>query len=271
MRAAVRGAEHIVTGHDFDDGEAYERFMGRWSREIGKAFLTWLQPSQGAHWLDVGCGTGIFTGLVSDMCAPASVIAIDPSKSQIAFARNQVASTKTEFRLADAQNLPFPDKSFDIVASALVVNFVADKARAMSEMRRVARSGGLIAACVWNFAAELSPSGPLRRAMRRIGIEAPAIPGTEASSPAALAYLLEKAGLKGLHTDSIEVTVSFPDFDDFWHSQTPSYSPMTSVIAAMSLKDRLRLMEVVRDDLAPSCDGVGYSSWAIAVKGYCPN
>jgi ubiquinone/menaquinone biosynthesis C-methylase UbiE len=270
IRAAGLGAEQAVTGHSFDDGEAYEQFMGRWSHEIGKAFLTWLQPPEGAHWLDVGCGTGIFTELISDTCAPASVIAIDPSESQIARARTQVTRTKTEFHLADAQELPFPDKSFDIVASALVVNFVPNKARAMSEMRRVVRPGGLIAACVWNFAAELSPSGPLRRAMRRIGIEAPPIPGTDTSSPAVLADLLEKAGLKGLNTDSIEVAVSFRDFDDFWHSQTPHYAPTTSVIAAMSLRDRLRLMEAARDYLQPLCDGVGYSAWAIAVKGYCP-
>ena len=170
-----------MTGHSFDDGEAYEQFMGRWSRELGKAFLAWLQPPEGAHWLDVGCGTGIFTELISDTCAPASVIAVDPSESQIARARKRVARTKAEFRLADAQELPFPDESFDVVASALVMNFVPDKTRAMSEMRRVARPGGLIAACVWDFAAELSPSGPLRRAMRRIGIDAPPVPGTDAS------------------------------------------------------------------------------------------
>jgi ubiquinone/menaquinone biosynthesis C-methylase UbiE len=259
-----------VTGHSFDDGEAYEQFMGRWSREIGKAFLTWLQPPEGAHWLDVGCGTGIFTKLISDTCSPASVVAIDPSESQIAHARAQVTRTKAEFRLADAQDLPFPDKTFDIVASALVVNFVPHKARAMSEMRRTVRPGGFVAACVWNFAAELSPSGPLRRAMRRIGIEAPPIPGTDISSPAVLADLLEKAGLKGLNTDSFEVAVSFRDFDDYWRSQTPHYAPVTSVIAAMSLRDRLRLMEAVRDYLQPSCDGVGYSASAIAVKGYRP-
>ncbi len=259
-----------MTGHGFDDGEAYEQFMGRWSREIGKAFLTWLQPPERAHWLDIGCGTGIFTELISDTCAPASVIAIDPSESQIGLARTRVTPMKTEFRIADAQHLPFPDKSFDIVASALVVNFISKKADAMSQMRRVVRPGGLVAACVWNFAAELSPSGPLRRAMRRIGIEAPPIPGTDTSRPAVLADLLQEAGLKELDTESIEVTVSFRDFDDFWHSQTPHYAPTTSIIAAMSLRDRLRLMEAVRDCLQPLWDGVGYSATAIAIKGYRP-
>jgi ubiquinone/menaquinone biosynthesis C-methylase UbiE len=257
-------------GHSFDDGEAYEQFMGRWSREIGKAFLTWLQPPAGANWLDVGCGTGIFTDLISEICVPASVIAIDPSESQIARARTKVTRTKTDFHLADAQNLPFPDKSFDIISSALVVNFVPNKARAISEMRRVVRPGGLVAAYVWDFAAELSPSGPLRRAMRRLGVEVPPIPGTDTSRPAVLADLLKEAGLKGLNTDSIEVAVSFRDFNDFWHSQTPRYAPTTRVIAAMSSRDRLSLMEEVRGYLEPLCDGVGYSAWAIAIKGYRP-
>lgn len=106
--------------------------------------------------------------------------------------------------------------------------------------------------------------------MRLLGIEAPPIPGTHTSSPAALADLLEKAGLKGVNTDSIEVAVSFRDFDDFWRSQTPHYAPTTRVIAAMAVKDRLRLMEAVRDYLQPVCDGVGYSASAIAVKAHCP-
>ena len=259
-----------MTGYSFDDGEAYEQFMGRWSRELGKAFIGWLQPPHGADWLDVGCGTGIFTELISDTCAPASVTAIDPSEYQIARACAQVKRTKTAFRLADAQELPLSDQSFDVVASALAMNFIPDKARAMAEMRRVVRPGGLIAACIWNFAAELSPSGPLRRAMRVIGIEAPPVPGTDTSGGGVLAGLFEKAGLKGLDTNSIEVAVSFRDFDDFWRSQTPHYAPTTGVIAALSLKDRLRLMEAVRDYLRPLHDGVGYSAWAIAVRGYCP-
>ena len=259
-----------MTGHWFNDGEAYEQFMGRWSHEIGKAVLAWLEPPKGAHWLDVGCGTGIFTELISDTCAPASVIAIDTSKSQIARACLRVTRAKTEFRLADAQELPMPDKSFDVVVSALVVNFVPDKARAMSEMRRVARPGGLVAACVWDFAAELSPSGPLRRAMRKFGFHAPPVPGADASGSAVLVDLFERVGLRGVNTNSIEVAVSFRDFDDFWLSQTSHYAPTTNIIAAMSLKDRLALMEEVRGYLRPLREGVGYSAWANAVRGRCP-
>ena len=259
-----------MTAHRFDDGEAYEQFMGRWSREVGKAFLTWLEPPTGAHWLDVGCGTGIFTDLICASCAPASVIAVDPAESQIVHARKGDARRNAEFWLADAQDLPFPDASFDAVASALVMNFVPDRARAMSEMCRVARPGGLIAACVWDFAAELSPSGPLRRAMRRIGLDAPPVPGTDTSRLALLADLFERGRLRAVTTTSIEVAVSFRDFDDFWLSQTPRYAPTTKVIAAMPLADRQALMEAVRADLRPMPGGIGYPARANAVRGHCP-
>jgi ubiquinone/menaquinone biosynthesis C-methylase UbiE len=259
-----------VTGHSFDDGEAYEQFMGRWSRELGKAFLTWLQPPERANWLDVGCGTGIFTDLIADRCAPASVIGIDPSQSQISRAHTCVASGKVEFRLADAQQLPLPDKAFDVVVSALVINFVPDKARAMSEMRRVARPGALIAACIWDFAAELSPSGALRRAMRGLGIEAPPVPGTDTSRTAVLADLFRNVGLTELSSNSFEVVVSFPDFEDFWCSQTAHHAPTTRLIQAMSQRDKLTLKETVRDSLKPLGAGFGYSASAIAVRGHCP-
>jgi ubiquinone/menaquinone biosynthesis C-methylase UbiE len=259
-----------VTAHSFDDSEAYEQFMGRWSREVGKAFLAWLQPPTEAHWLDVGCGTGILTELISDSSAPASVIAVDPAESQITRARKGGARRKAEFRLADAQQLPFPDASFDVVASALVMNFVPDRERAMSEIRRVARPGALIAACVWDFAAELSPSGPLRRAMRRIGVDAPPVPGTDASGLVVLVDLFEKARLTAVTTTAIEVAASFRGFDEFWLSQTPRYAPTTKIIAAMSPRDQQALMEVVGADLRPLPGGVGYSARANAVRGYCP-
>ena len=259
-----------MTTHSFDDSEGYERFMGRWSREVGKAFLGWLQPPTAAHWLDVGCGTGIFTELICDSCAPASVIAVDPAESQIAHACKGSARKRAHFRLADAQDLPFRDASFDVVASALVMNFVPDRARAMSQMRRVARPGGLIAACVWDFAAELSPSGPLRRAMRRMGIDPPPVPGTEASGHAVLADLFEKGRLTAITSTRIEVAVCFRNFEDFWHSQTPPYAPTTKVIAALTTRDRRALMEVVQADLPPLPGGIGYSARANAIRGHCP-
>ena len=91
--------------------------MGRWSRGAGKTFLDWIAPPPGAHWLDVGCGTGSFTELIAEICSPASVIAIDPERAQINHARNRPIANRAHFEVADAQALPFADRTFDIVAS----------------------------------------------------------------------------------------------------------------------------------------------------------
>src|SRR3954468_6720204 len=116
----------------FDAAKDYEQFMGRWSRAIGERFLDWLSPVSGLRWLDVGCGTGAFTQLVLKHCSPRSVAAVDPAPAQIEHAHRQTPNA--EFRLADAVALPFADGEFDIVASALVINFIPDRAKALSEM-----------------------------------------------------------------------------------------------------------------------------------------
>src|SRR5216684_2398081 len=98
----------------FDDGAAYERMMGKWSRLAGEIFLDWLAPPAGLRWIDVGCGNGAFTELVVERCAPAEVHGIDPSEGQLAFARARGAARVAEFRQGDAIALPFPDNSFDL-------------------------------------------------------------------------------------------------------------------------------------------------------------
>jgi ubiquinone/menaquinone biosynthesis C-methylase UbiE len=199
-----------TTGY-FEDGEAYQRFMGRWTRAVGTIFLDWVAPPEGARWLDVGCGTGVFTELVLDTRAPSAVIAVDPAAAQIEHAHRQPVAQRAEFKVADAQNLAFPDKAFDIVASALVINFIPDRARAIAEMRRVVRDGGIVAGYVWDFAAERSPSAHLRVGLRQIGIELPATPGTAASGLHALHALFEQAGLEDIVMRTIDVQLSISE------------------------------------------------------------
>lgn len=206
-----------------------------------------------------------------DSCSPVAVSAIDPVPAQIDHASRQPAARRAKFQVADAQSLPFADASFDVVASALVINFVRDRPRAISEMRRVARSRGIVAGYVWNLAEELSPSGPLRRGMRRFGVDVPELPGTVDSGLAALQTLFERAGFERIASRSIEVTLSYTGFDDFWQAQTPGYAPTTKVIASMSDSERTRLQETVRALLPARADGgVEYSARANAIKAYVP-
>jgi SAM-dependent methyltransferase len=255
----------------FDDSAGYERFMGRWSRAAAPVFLDWLGVPPGARWLDVGCGTGILAEAVLQRCAPVSVHAIDPAPAQIAATAARTSAGAVRYLVADAQRLPFDDGSFDVVASALVVNFIPDRTAAMLEMRRTARDGGCIAAYVWAFDEDLSPSGPLRRAMLSLGIDVPPIPGVEASGIAALQVLFAAAGLVHIETCTIEVCLGYTHVADFWQSQTPSYAPTTKLIAAMDEKDRARLMKAV-DAAFPAGPGRGieYTARANAIKARVP-
>jgi ubiquinone/menaquinone biosynthesis C-methylase UbiE len=253
--------------HSFDDSAAYERFVGRWGRAAGADFLDWVAPPSGARWLDVGCGTGLFTELILDTRSPAAVFAVDQAPAQIDHARRKPAVQRANFRVGDAQALPFPNSTFDVVASALVINFIPDRPRALAEMRRVARAGGVVAGYVWDFTAELSPSGPFRLGMRQVVTDVPVLPGTEDSRLGALSSLFERAGFEEIATRSIDVTVSFPNFEEFWLAQTPSYSPTTKMIAAMTDGNRKRLIESVRASLPIHPDGrIEYSARANAIK-----
>lgn len=257
--------------HSFDDSAGYERFVGRWGRTAGSAFLAWVAPPASASWLDVGCGTGLFTELVLNICAPRAVMAIDPAQAQIDHARRKPTAQGAEFRVADAQELPFADGAFDVVASALVINFIPDRRSALDEMQRVVRRGGIVAGYVWDFVPERSPSGPFRLGMREVVSGVPAIPGTEDSTLDALTWLFNRAGLRNVMTASFEVPVSFVDFDAFWEAQTPSYSPTTKMLAGMEDSERKRVQDAVRARLSIKPDGrIEYTARANAVKAVAP-
>jgi ubiquinone/menaquinone biosynthesis C-methylase UbiE len=260
----------VDTAHSFDDSAGYERFIGTWGRAAGGIFLDWLAAPADAAWLDIGCGTGLFTELIVASRSPAKVVAIDQSAGQIAHARNKPVARRARFEVGDAQALAIAD-AFDVVASALVINFIPDRPRALSEMRRVVRRGGVVAGYVWDFGEERSPSGPFRLGMREVVRDLPALPGTEDSSLEALHLLFTRAGLEQIDTRTIEVTVSFPDFDAFWLAQTPSYSPMTKMIAAMTAGERARLTQAIRARVPIGDDGgIAYPARANAIKALAP-
>jgi ubiquinone/menaquinone biosynthesis C-methylase UbiE len=254
----------------FDDGAAYERFMGRWSRAAGEVFLEWLAPPPGVCWLDVGCGTGSFTGSIVDRCSPSAVFAIDPERAQIDHARHRPLAQHVDFRVGDAGALPFADSSFDMVASGLVLNFVPDPNLALLEMRRVARRAAIVGAYVWDFAADLSPTWPLRLGLRELGIAVAPTPGAANTGLPALNNLFERAGLKGVVTRSIDVPVRFSDFEDFWVSQTPSFNPIAREIARLALDDRTQLIDAVRAMVLRPDGSVEYIARANAVSGQAP-
>jgi ubiquinone/menaquinone biosynthesis C-methylase UbiE len=252
----------------FDDAAAYEAFMARWSRKAGRVFLDWISPSKNARWLDIGCGTGIFTDLILATASPAAVSGVDPTRVHIEHARRSPAAKLADFQIADAQALPFPDDSFDFVVSALVINFIPEPARALAEMRRVGRPGGTIAGYVWDFAGERSPGTLVRTCLNAIGVELAALPGSANSRVDELQRLFKHAGLEEIATRSIDVSISFPNFDNLWRAQTPKFGPIGKAVENLSGADRARLVDKIRETLPPGMDGsVSYSVRAHAIKG----
>ena len=252
----------------FAEAEAYERFMGRWSRAAASPFLEWLQAAPGGRWLDVGSGTGILSAAALGAAAPATIVGIDPTPAQVAHAAGRLGDRRARFGVADARALPFADASFDVVVSGLVLNFVPEPRAAAAEMRRVVRPAGIVAAYVWDFEPELSPSGPMRTALKIHGIDVPALPGTRSSTLSGLAGLFDPARLADIATTTLEVTVGFTDFQDFWQSQTTPYSPTTRIIDALDPRQRQALAATLKSLVRVQANGtIRYAARANAVKG----
>jgi SAM-dependent methyltransferase len=256
-----------ANGIRFDDGAAYERFMGRWSRAAGARFLDWIDPPPQARWLDVGCGTGAFTQLVSERCQAAAIVAIDPAAAQIAYARRTLDAGLVEFHIAAGETMPWQDATFDIVASALAINFMQDRLKTVREMARVARAGGMVAGYVWDFAARCTPRAPLVRALRRVGVEAPAEPGDDGCALTSLRSLFAASGLIEIETTAFDIVIQFADVAAFWTAQSPGFSPTTRLIARLDGGRRARLNEALHAEVSTRPDGsIAYSARANAVK-----
>src|SRR5438128_401228 len=136
-------------------GDAYEPYVGRWSRLVAREFLAWLDLPPGLRWLDVGAGTGALTEAILETAAPREVVGVDQSERYIGYARERVRDPRASFRMADAQALPFPNPEFDAAVSGLVLNFIPAQARALAEMRRAVRRDGAVAVYVWDYAARM--------------------------------------------------------------------------------------------------------------------
>lgn len=255
----------------FDDAAAYDRLMGQWSRAIGERFLAWLAPAAGLHWLDVGCGTGAFSQLVLKHAAPSAIAGVDPAPAQIEYARRQ--SPNAEFRVGDAMALPFPDGTFDIVTSALVINFIPDRAKAFAEMRRVLRPGGAVTSYVWHRTPTENdaPFAPIERGLESIGADVLRPPMRPESTPDGAAAALQSAGFGDVAVTLLEATRTFRDFNDFWDTHCLPIAPPGQSIAALSDEGRRKLRDTMRSMLAPAPDGtVSYASRALAFKASKP-
>jgi len=254
----------------FDDGAAYEGFMGVWSRLAGEEFLSWLAPPSGGRWVDVGCGNGAFTELLLERCAPSRVEAIDPAEGQLAYARERLANRPAHFRLGDAEALPYADAEFDAAVMALVIFFVPDPAKGVAEMVRVVKPGGSVSAYAWDILGGGFPYAALQEEMAALGVQPIYPPSVGASKMEALRDLWAGAGLVDIEAREIVMQRSFDDFETFWRiARTgPRIAPR---LAEMAEGAGQRLKERMRERMVADANGrITYGASANAIKGRVP-
>jgi SAM-dependent methyltransferase len=251
-------------------GDAYEPYIGRWSRLVAREFVAWLGVAAGADWLDVGCGTGALAQAVLDAARPASVTALDPSAGFVAHARAAMAGPRARFLVADARRLPLADAGVDAAVSGLVLNFVPDPAAAVRELARVTRPGGRVAAYVWDYAGRME-------LIRRFWDAAAALDPAAAEldegrrfplcRPGPLAALFRGAGLVEVATRPIEVPTRFRDVDDYWRPFLGGQGPAPGYVAALDPRRRAALRAALADRLPVAADGsiaLVARAWAVA-------
>ena len=254
----------------FEDGAAYERAMGVWSRPAGEVFLDWIAPPPGLRWLDVGCGNGAFTELLMQRCSPAAAAGVDPSEAQLAYARTRPGARGAEFRQGDAMALPFDENSFDAAAMALVIFFVPEPARGVAEMARVVRPGGIVASYAWDFSSGGFPYGIVQEALRAIGTPPSFPPNMGVEKFESLRALWTDAGLREIETMRIPAERRYESLTDFWESVAGAAS-LRDTMASLSPTDFARLKEMVEAQLQIEPDGtVIRRASATAIKGRVP-
>jgi SAM-dependent methyltransferase len=254
----------------FEDGAAYERGMGVWSRLAGAVFLDWLAPAAGQRWLDVGCGNGVFTELLIERCTPSEAQGVDPSEGQLAFARTRPGTGSATFLQGDAMALPFPDDRFDAAAMALVIFFVPEPEKGLAEMVRVVRPGGLVTAYAWDIPGDGFPFRAIQAELRALGKTPVQPPSAQVSRMETLRDLWISSGLERVETREITVQRQFADFEDFWVSST-NVGAARPMLTGLQPGEIEQMRDRLRAHLPPGPDGrVVYTARANAIRGFVP-
>jgi ubiquinone/menaquinone biosynthesis C-methylase UbiE len=224
--------------------EAYDRFMGRYSRLLAPQMADLAGLETGHRVLDVGCGPGALTGELVARLGAASVAAVDPSEPFVDAAR--VRHPGVEVRLAAAEELPFEADAFDAALAQLVVHFMADPVAGLSEMRRVTRPGGFVAACVWDFAGGAAPLSLFWEAARELDpgvVDESRLAGARSGH---LAELMAEAGLREVEEAVLSIEREHASFEEWWEPYLAGVGPAGTYLRTLEPERQAALRERCR-------------------------
>jgi ubiquinone/menaquinone biosynthesis C-methylase UbiE len=211
--------------------------------------------------LDVGCGPGALTTELVKRVGAEAVSAVDPSESFVAALRERLPAVEVE--RASAETLPFPDWAFDATLAQLVVHFMTDPVGGLSEMKRVTRPGGAVAACVWDHADGRGPLGPFWEAARQLDrhvVDESDLPGVREGH---LAELFRTAGLQEVEETILTATIEHASIEDWWEPFTLGVGPAGAFVARLDSDHQVRLREICRGLLPEPPFAQTASAWAV--------
>jgi ubiquinone/menaquinone biosynthesis C-methylase UbiE len=229
--------------------DSYDGHIGRYSEELAEGLLGVAGIERGQRVLDVGCGPGAVARVLAGRLGAENVAAVDPSAPFVAACRARVPGA--DVRETAGEQLPFDDDSFDATVSQLVLNFMADAPGAVSEMRRVTRPGGVVAAAVWDYADGMTLLRAFWDAARAVDPRAADSDEGEVMrycSQPELEALWREAGVADVGTGELHATATYADYDDLWHSLETGAGP-ASAYAALDSERRAKLRPALHERL----------------------
>jgi SAM-dependent methyltransferase len=240
--------------------EAYDRFMGRYSRLLSPQLADLAKVRDGQRALDVGCGPGALTAELVSRLGAVAVAAVDPSQRFVAAARERQPGVQV--LRASAEHLPFPDRTFDVSLAQLVVHFMSDPVAGLAEMARVTRRGGVVAACVWDHGGGQGPLSLFWHPARELDPEVDDESGLPGVREGHLTELFEAAGLVELVETVLWVSVEHATFESWWEPFTMGVGPAGSYLASLSADRQVELRETCRKMIPTTPFVVTARAWA---------
>ena len=213
-------------------GDAYDSFMGRYSRPLAAAFADFVGVKPGHSAVDVGCGPGALTRVLVDRLGADHVVAVDPSEQFVDACRASFPGV--EVRIGRAEAIPVGDGSVDVALAQLVLHFVSKPRDAAVEMRRVLRPGGVAGACVWDFEGGMELLRHFWDAALTVDPDAPDEARVMSFGRAGeTAELFESAGFERVRESVLEVEAAYRDFDELWTSFLGGVGPAGAYLVSL--------------------------------------
>jgi len=249
--------------------DAYDRFMGRYSRPLAHELIAFARLEPGARVLDVGCGPGALTSALAEALGAGNVAAADPAEQFVGACSERVPGA--DVRRAAAEQLPWPDRTFDATLSQLAVNFFADAPAGIAELRRVTRPGGVVAACTWDYVEKMEMLAVFWGAARSLEPDAPDEAETmQLLTGDGLRAAWEAAGFEEIETARLSVESRYEDFDDFWEPFLHGVGPAGAYVSKVDDERRDAIREECRRRLGDPTGPFALSAHATGVRGIVP-